>query len=83
MSISIDSESLKVCAGCHLMVLLQPVKLHICKDALYAPVRVQTFDAASLVLSGHHQTNVSTLTVSAAPVAPLTRATLQRTHPCE
>ena len=76
MSISIDSESLRVCAGGHQMVLLQPVKLHMCKDALHAPVRVQTLGAASLVLSGHHQTNVSTLRVSAATERPLTQNTL-------
>ena len=71
MSISIGSESLRVCAGGHQMVLLQPVKLHMRKDASYAPVRVQTLGAASSVLSGHHQTNVSTLTVSAATERPL------------
>ena len=76
MSIKLTRNSLRVCAGGHQMVLLQPVKLHMCRDALYAPVRVQTLGAASLVLSGHQQTNVSTLTVSAATERPLTQKIL-------
>ena len=70
MSINIDLESLRLCAGGHHMVLLQPVKLNMCKDALYAPMHMQTPGAASVVLSHRHQSDVSTPTVSAATVGP-------------
>ena len=54
MSINIDTESLRVCAGDYQMVPLQPIQLHLCKDALYALMRMQTPGATSLVLGGRH-----------------------------